>query len=434
MSLHAKIVTSILIISLILVAGLLLVSALAIDSVPRLSDFEALRPEDVERAKKLWQEHDPQTLLPGEIKRLVLTERDVNLVLHYASSRILPERQIRARVEFYPGTVSFRATLTLPTRIFGSYLNISGMLKSETGKLAIKELSFGALNIPRWVAKRMFASVYQHVQAQQQFEEYAKLTEAIEEIHFQQGRLLLVYQWGEELISRLPSQGQGLLLSEKDHARLQTYNAQVVKIAKRFPAHEVPILSLMQPLFRVSSQRVRKGENPIAENRILLLMLALYANKIPLRDLVESDGVLQYPSPRPVQLTLLQRTDLAKHFLVSAALTAASDSGIADALGLFKELDDARGGSGFSFADLAADRAGIHMAEMALASPEAASLLQERMGRVKHEHEFMPSIDGLPEGITALELQKQYGDLDSNAYKTLHIELERRLAACWIYH
>src|SRR5262249_40587622 len=54
--------------------------------------------------------------------------------------------------------------------------------------------------------------------------------------------------------------------------------------------------------------------------------------------------------------TMHGRHDLAQHFWVSAALTALWGAKQAEAAGVLKEwLDSAEGGSGFSFADLAAD-------------------------------------------------------------------------------
>ena len=56
-------------------------------------------------------------------------------------------------------------------------------------------------------------------------------------------------------------------------------------------------------------------------------------------------------------MLLAGRQDLAKHFAISAAISAHSGAPLADAIGLYKELEDARGGSGFSFDDLAAEPA-----------------------------------------------------------------------------
>ena len=112
----------------------------------------------------------------------------------------------------------------------------------------------------------------------------------------------------------------------------------------------------------------------------------------------------------------------------------AADSGAAEALGVFKEVDDSRGGSGFSFADLAADRAGIRFAELATLTPLDAKQHQKRVSQVKSETEFMPRVDNLPEGIMALKLKQEYGNLGSHSYLMINAEIDRRIAACWIYN
>jgi len=86
---------------------------------------------------------------------------------------------------------------------------------------------------------------------------------------------------------------------------------------------------------------------------------------------------------------------LAQHFLISAGIAAAGGSRLADAVGLFKELDDSRSGSGFSFTDLAADRAGVRFAESAT-GPNAARL-QGLLADKAEESLFMPRVRDLPE-------------------------------------
>ncbi len=75
-------------------------------------------------------------------------------------------------------------------------------------------------------------------------------------------------------------------------------------------------------------------------------------------------------------------------------------------IGIAKEVDDSDKGSGFSFADLAADNAGVKMGEIAVGHPEQAVLFRKRMGAIEQETDFMPLIDGLPEGIRKLEFKK----------------------------
>ena len=64
-------------------------------------------------------------------------------------------------------------------------------------------------------------------------------------------------------------------------------------------------------------------------------------------------------------------------------------------IGELKELlDSNEGGSGFSFADMAADAAGVRFAETFLAAPRGD--WRPMLARIGGEADLMPALDGLP--------------------------------------
>jgi hypothetical protein len=99
------------------------------------------------------------------------------------------------------------------------------------------------------------------------------------------------------------------------------------------------------------------------------------------------------------------RQDLAEHFFVSAYIAATMGGDAARAAGVAKELVDAHGGSGFSFADIAADRAGVRFAEGVLNNRLKLGTIAQGFSVIT----FMPAIDNLPEGLTAVEVAKRFG-------------------------
>ncbi|HQO29014.1 MAG TPA: hypothetical protein PKY22_05750, partial [Accumulibacter sp.] len=102
----------------------------------------------------------------------------------------------------------------------------------------------------------------------------------------------------------------------------------------------------------------------------------------------------------------------------------------ANAIGLYKEIDDARRGSGFSFADLAADRAGTRFGELIVEnSPRLATVLR---GKVSDD-DLLPTLQALPEGYSADEFTAVFGNRDSPAYQRLLAEIERRLDGLPLY-
>jgi len=106
------------------------------------------------------------------------------------------------------------------------------------------------------------------------------------------------------------------------------------------------------------------------------------------------------------QPTIRGRRDLAQHFVVSCYLTAAYGKLVANAAGLAKELQDAKGGSGFSFVDLTADKAGAEFASGVLTKRIACRDLADKFLIT----DFVPPLDRLPEGIGWDEFIATYGD------------------------
>lgn len=131
------------------------------------------------------------------------------------------------------------------------------------------------------------------------------------------------------------------------------------------------------------------------------------------------------------RITLRGRSDLPQHFWVSAALTVLSDENRSITVGIGKELMDATpGGSGFSFVDLMADQAGNSFARAATKDEESARLIQKLIRGGAEASDFLPAIDGLPEGIPMEEFQVVYGGLRGERTSTTVAEIQTRLKAC----
>jgi len=104
--------------------------------------------------------------------------------------------------------------------------------------------------------------------------------------------------------------------------------------------------------------------------------------------------------------TMRERHDWVQHFAVSAALTVLYGPKIAEATGIAKEMSDSRrGGSGFSFADLSADVAGIQFA----ASVGDGRIPLSRLEKDFFVRDFLPDPSGLKEGIAWDDFVRSYG-------------------------
>ena len=197
-----------------------------------------------------------------------------------------------------------------------------------------------------------------------------------------------------------------------DQARLRAYHDRLVETVAKAP-NKVSLAALMPPLFRTVLERGAGGD-VAAENRAAIVVLAFYANGTGLAAI--APAAAQWPQAARRTVTLAGRDDFPKHFLISAAIAAEAGSPLADAVGLYKEVDDSRGGSGFSFNDIGADRAGTRFGEIASQSPERARKLAQALASGVKESDFMPDVADLPEFMPEAEFKRRYGGIGGPGY------------------
>jgi hypothetical protein len=185
----------------------------------------------------------------------------------------------------------------------------------------------------------------------------------------------------------------------------------------------------------VEAGRRGAGGSAVAENRAAVWALVIYFSNGAFEALVGKLVSNQRPLVRsPPGVTLGGRQDLMLHFLYSAGITLATQQGIGIAAGEFKELlDSGNSGSGFSFADLAADRAGIEFVTAATASEARAHQLQVRLVTGNGEANFFPDISGLVEGLSDEQFRQQYGSIESASYRKQLAMIDRRIALLAVY-
>ena len=124
-------------------------------------------------------------------------------------------------------------------------------------------------------------------------------------------------------------------------------------------------------------------------------------------------GAVETPRERAMRLSLLGeptihgRRDLAQHFFISAHLAAAMGATAAEAAGLSQGMLDAHGESGFSFADIAADRAGIEFARRVMDKRLTLPMLAQTFSVAGVR--AVASKD-LPEKLNAVDFAEQYGE------------------------
>jgi hypothetical protein len=396
-------------VSLLLVLSLLVGLWLALESAALVPQTPAITANDIARAMQLLQQHNPNGKLPGITHSLTLSQRDLELLIHQAGHRF---GETRARVHLQAGLAKVQVSLASPSLPPGIWLNLDVWLREDAALPQVEQVRLGGLRVPCWLAEQMLPWLLEAVDLRRQSELVQRL---LVHVGFSSQGLALAYAWTDQPLQALASS----LLPATDLARLLVYAQAAARAASDFgSARQMSMTQLLPPVFALARQRSVDAASAILENRAALMALALMVNPPSLSLLLPHAPLL------PLQITLLARIDMPQHFLVSAALAAEASGVFADAVGLYKEVADSQGGSGFNFHDLTADRAGSRFGLQAIRHPQA---LQARLAAGVQEHELMPAAADLPEALSAQEFQRRFGGVGGPAYRQMMAKIEARL-------
>jgi len=249
-------------------------------------------------------------------------------------------------------------------------------------------------------------------------------TRPIKLVNIDQKKLTITYYSSTETLI----QARNFLTHGDNYPAMTLYQKKLEDIVKNHdPEWRLSLAELLQPLFALAYQRSTL-ETAIDENRIVIFTVNDYVNKSETKKFLTSP-LLQSSNKQYYSTFLYKRIDLAQHFIGSAAITASVNGQVAKVVGEEKELSDAQGGSGFSFVDLAADKAGTRFGEMATSSPENARRIQKQMSMVKDYREFMPDPRDLPENMNEADFKSRYQSVTSPAFQEISKMIDARIAA-----
>jgi hypothetical protein len=396
--------------AIVAVAGALL---LAVQGTPLVATPGAVSVDDVQRARTLMAQHDPRRVPDGTANVVALTQQDVTLLTQYAASRW---RRAVTRVTLRDGHADVQVSVDLDGNPLGRWLNIAATVANADGLPEAQQLRVGRLPVPdfaaRWVTDLLLARLGSDVPV-------SLAQEMVHAVTFTPTSVRIDYSWQKDATTRV----RNMLIAPEDLERLHAANDDLARLVLAQGGNgPLPLVTLLVPMFQLAAERSAGGD-AVAEHRAVLATLTLYVTGRSLSRWVRRASRWTQVPKRDV--TLAGREDLAKHFLVSALVSSQNGGTLADAVGRTKEVDDSKFGTGFSFVDLAADRAGTLFGELATGSP---ARLQEAVTRGLSEADLMPSVADLPESMTAAQFAERFGAIGAPRYQVMMQRIESRLA------
>jgi uncharacterized protein YfiM (DUF2279 family) len=366
------------------------------------------------------------------------SQQDVNGLIALAMRGM---KKFQGRANTTPIGIEGAFSIHVPRNPFGQYLNIRFGIPPSTYGLHLNYLSVGSLHFSGDIALDIGESLVNLLAGE---DLGSLLRHSIKSVTVEGDITTIIYRPIPDLKQRITlfkdrvKEVRDELAMVADPITVQVYYSQLCKLGEL--GHKVNSMSLgyyLAEAYNLASKRTQFGGDAVEENRAALFALAIYLGSTRFESFigrVRTDE-LAHCDEYSHNAQVANRTDLRLHFIYSAALKVLADSGISFTIGEFKEMmDSARGGSGFSFVDLAADRAGIRFSEVALDADNGGALLLHSMAKtLTDESTFFPEIDGLPENIPQAQFDSYYGGVEGTLYAEFVKDIDARLNQIPLY-
>ncbi|PCK01923.1 MAG: hypothetical protein COA42_22750 [Alteromonadaceae bacterium] len=315
------------------------------------------------------------------------------------------------------------------------YLNISGRLESHTG-IQWQNIKIGSLSLNNYFSNMLFRKTVKIIATERHGNEFLAGVRTIaiknQSIHLRLESLKNVYATIASLRQRI-----GILTGNAlyfDRIRVQYYLDYLSGFSRSMPRTSMSLSIYLQLLMKETHLQTQQDLAPATENLYALYALAILLAPDLFQHYIPGLDTQNLKQAQNFNLTLARKSDFAQHFIYSIALEILSSKGVSYSLGEAKELmDSQRGGSGFSFADIAADRAGLKFAELAINSNEQARALQEYCLTGLRERDFFPSTKGLPTRLNRQQFVERYKDTYSPQYRSVIQGIDNRINASTIH-
>jgi hypothetical protein len=391
---------------LILLVALVFLAALATSPKPEIERPATPGLADLDRGRLIVRSLDLKHLKEGQERHLRFDQKDLALALNW-----LIGARGAAEVGIDCKQLDVRVSLHLDK--LPRFLNLYVSLRPQGDLLEPAFLRVGKVPLPAALTNALLLGLLEWSPAADQVRVARSMLRRAE---LQPGVLALTLVWrGGEL--RKAIRASGWEPSGVDSTTLDLYRERLAQVTGKDYA------TLLGAAFGLAQER---GGDPVAENRVALTSLAEVA----------LGSRLYGGEGRPVRAggaRLAGREDSSQHFSLSALIAVAGGENVSELVGVYKELSDVGNGSGFSFNDLAADKAGARLGELATRSPATARRVQAKLAGSHDAGLFYPAAADLPEFMHQAEFTRRYGGVGQPAYNAMVKTIETRIAALPLY-
>lgn len=358
---------------------------------------------------------------------LQISHADLQSVLNVASDSLKPLVFHGAITE---SQLVINADMPLPAPFEQRIFSLSCQFEQHVIEFAINRCKAGQISIPgslmMWLLRQSFAFVFKAPDDHLVFQLLLTADVSQQVLSFQK-KAVLAHSSENNQLNATGNQFSLQSMQGPEHLEdLAPYFSLLSQLNVAYSGEE-KLSFYLQQLLQAAASKPTSFETEASTALWALAIVAADRRFLHLTPSAVDTGII----PKLPRLKLGGREDLALHFLYSAAMRISANSTLALKIGAFKEISDAgAGGSGFSFIDMAANKAGIWLVD------NIASINQQQLFILDSdafEAAFMPEWHDLPEGLSESQLQKQFGGPDGAGAQALLQQIEQRLAELTLF-
>jgi hypothetical protein len=385
-------------------------------SFPMNRQLDQLQVNSIEN---ILIEYDPRYLFNSDDQLIELNETESNALLNYFSQQLNNAgfewvSDSTMVLELLPGSVMLNGTFKIKPNLFGSYLNFEAYFEQTNDTLSLESLRLGDFTIPQFIVQPLLNYGNKELAEYDNYQLFSSVFSSIRQIDLKDHYLAFTLNWESVDFDLLSDQARRILIDQSTHDMLISYQKQLNAVLNEIPQanRSLSLNDLLVPLF---NHALENEGDPGEENQAIFLILTCYLlDVLDIEDFVGPES-LEPTITRPLRITLESRDDLPRHMIGSAAIAAYADNDLANMLSVFKEVQDSRRNSGFSFSDITANQIGTRIGELAGRNQNTAIQLQRFFSQLEFEIDYMPLV-GRPDGISEAEFIDLYGNRNSDVY------------------
>lgn len=380
---------------------------------------QQLDQQQLSSIENMLFEYDPRYLFNNEDQFIELNEADGNALLNYFSQQLNSSgnnwvSDSTMMLELSQNSAKLLGTVKIKPSLFGSYINFEAKFEQVNSALSLQELRLGDFILPRFIVRPLINYGKRELAGNDNYLLYNSVLASINQLDLQEDYLAVTFNWSAVDTKLLSESARRLLIDQTTRDMLISYQQRLITVLNEIPesSRSISLNNLLAPLF---NHALANEGDPRVENQTIFLILSCYLLDVLDIEFFVGPETLESDLARSLRVTLESRDDLPRHMLGSAAIAAYADNNLANLLSIYKEVQDSRRNSGFSFSDITANQIGTRLGELSNSNQNNALQLQRFFSQVESEIEYMPLV-GPPDGISEAEFISQYGNRNSEAY------------------